>query len=154
MSSLLTRDLVTYPEPSPSPAHLLYGGAARQAVVLLVHVLVRPRTSWRVGPERLAAKLTVYARLHGYIPAPPPGTRRTWRQRYPLFPRLLDGTGPTGIDNRIHALRAAARDLIPAASTHQVPILAAPLTDLLRDGPSAPVWHPATAPGQQVSWTH
>ncbi|MGX1887778.1 hypothetical protein [Streptomyces sp. NPDC055287] len=24
------------------------GGAARQAVVVLVHVLVRPRTSWRV----------------------------------------------------------------------------------------------------------
>jgi hypothetical protein len=36
------------PEPSPSPAHLLYSGAARQAVVVLVHVLVRPRTSWRV----------------------------------------------------------------------------------------------------------
>lgn len=117
-----------------------------------------------MGPERLAAKLTGYARLHDYIPAPPPGTRRTvgqkpseetWRRRYPLFPRLLfvlDGTGPTGVSNRIHALHAAARDLIPAAFTHQVRVLAAPLTDLLRGGPSAPVWHPVTAPGQQVSW--
>ncbi|MFJ3308303.1 replication-relaxation family protein [Streptomyces sp. NPDC086549] len=46
-----------------------------------------------MGPERLAAKLTTYAPLHHYIPAPPPGRPRTavdqqlqeedWRQRYP-----------------------------------------------------------------------
>ncbi|WP_331478601.1 hypothetical protein [Streptomyces rubrogriseus] len=47
-------------------------------------------------PERLAAKLGAYARLHLYISAPSPGGRRTlavqeesWRQRYPIFPRLL-----------------------------------------------------------------
>ncbi|MFF0087215.1 replication-relaxation family protein [Streptomyces canus] len=55
-----------------------------------------------MGPERLAAKLTAYERLHSYVPAVPerrptlqePG-REEWRRRYPLFPRLLfvpDGT--------------------------------------------------------------
>ncbi|MFJ9105676.1 hypothetical protein ACIRJM_45365 [Streptomyces sp. NPDC102405] len=58
-------------------------------------------------PERLAAKLTAYARLHSYVPTVP-GRRATfqqqgleeWRRRHPLFPRLLvvlDGTGPAGI---------------------------------------------------------
>ncbi|MGW7384517.1 hypothetical protein [Streptomyces sp. NPDC054794] len=30
-----------------------------------------------MGPERLAAKLTTYARLHNYVPALPPGRPRT-----------------------------------------------------------------------------
>ncbi|MDH6436052.1 hypothetical protein M2158_004592 [Streptomyces sp. SAI-144] len=102
-----------------------------------------------MGPERLAAKLTSYARLHSYVPTVP-GRRATlqnppmeeWRRRYPLFPRLLfvlDGTGPAGIENRIDALRTAARDLALLGFLHEVPVLAAPLTDLLQDGPSAPV---------------
>ncbi|GHH63389.1 hypothetical protein FHS35_002084 [Streptomyces umbrinus] len=33
-----------------------------------------------------------------------------------------------------------------------MPVLAAPLTDLLRDGPSAPVWRPIQDPAQQVAW--
>ena len=81
--------------------------------------------------------------------------REDWRRRYPLFPRLLfvlDGTGPAGIDNRIRALRAAARDLVPPRFVQQVPILAAPLTDLLRNGPSAPVWRPVQDPEQRLSW--
>ncbi|MEU6065067.1 replication-relaxation family protein [Streptomyces sp. NPDC047082] len=77
-----------------------------------------------MGPERLAAKLTAYARLHDYIPKPPPGRQRQtvsqqpleedWRRRYPLFPRLLfvlDGTGPAGVQTRIRALRTAASGL-------------------------------------------
>ncbi|MFE3249825.1 replication-relaxation family protein [Streptomyces sp. NPDC059209] len=72
-----------------------------------------------MGPERLAAKVTAYARLHRYIPGPVSGrrphlnahsTQEVWRQRYPLFPRLLfvlDGTGPTGVNNRITALCAS-----------------------------------------------
>jgi hypothetical protein len=78
-----------------------------------------------MGPERLAARLGAYARLHQYIPAPPPGTRprlavreESWRRHYPLLPRLLfvlTGTGPAGIDNRITALRAAARQLRPCS---------------------------------------
>ncbi|MFI9601479.1 replication-relaxation family protein [Streptomyces sp. NPDC052043] len=58
-----------------------------------------------MGPERLAAKLPAYERLHRYVPAVP-GRRPTlqepaveeWRRRYPLFLRVLfvlDGTGPT-----------------------------------------------------------
>ncbi|NNN34426.1 replication-relaxation family protein [Streptomyces sp. S3(2020)] len=116
-----------------------------------------------MGPERLAAKLTAYARLYEYIPTPAPGTRRAmeqppeenWRRRYPLFPRLLfvlDGTGPAGINNRIHALQATARKLVPAPFTQQVRILMAPLTDLLRDGPSAPVWHTVHDPDHTISW--
>ncbi|WP_225101983.1 replication-relaxation family protein [Streptomyces sp. CoH27] len=66
-----------------------------------------------MGPERLAAKLTAYERLHRYVPMVP-GRRPTfqepaveeWRRRYPLFPRVLfvlDGTGPAGVENRINA---------------------------------------------------
>ncbi|RPF30397.1 replication-relaxation family protein [Streptomyces sp. TLI_185] len=119
-----------------------------------------------MGPERLAAKLTTYARLYAYTPVTvgrPRNTfhqepaRENWRRRYPLFPRLLfilDSTGPTGIDNPIRALRATARDLVPPGFVHQVPILAPPLTDLLHNGPSAPVWHPDQNPDHTVSWTH
>jgi hypothetical protein len=116
-----------------------------------------------MGPERLAAKLGTYARLHQYVLAPPPGTRprlavqeESWRRRYPLFPRLLfilDGTGPAGIDNRIDALNAATRQL-PPAFLRDVPILATPMTELLQHGPAAPVWQPATRPDQHVDWMH
>ena len=78
-----------------------------------------------------------------------------WRTRYPLFPRLLfvlDGTGPTGIENRISALRAATRELALYAFLREVPALVAPLTDLLQDGPSAPVWRPVRDPDSRVSW--
>ncbi len=119
-----------------------------------------------MGPERLAAKITAYARLHAYAPVPvgrprpafgqePP--QEDWRRRYPLSPRLLfvlDGTGPAGIETRINALRAAARDPAVADFLRDVPVLAAPLVDLLRDGPSAPVWRPAQDPDQRVSWMH
>ncbi|WP_411092751.1 replication-relaxation family protein [Streptomyces sp. 049-1] len=117
-----------------------------------------------MGPERLAAKVGAYARLHTYVPAPPPGTRphlavqeASWRRRYPLFPRLLfilDGTGPVGIHTRLTALRAAARQPALAALLRDVPVLAAPMTDLLLHGPAAPIWHPVTATDQRVGWMH
>ncbi|WP_406227029.1 replication-relaxation family protein [Streptomyces anthocyanicus] len=101
-----------------------------------------------MGPERLAAKLSAYARLHQHVPTPPPGNRRSltvpeesWRQRYPRFPRLLfvlDGTGPAGIHTRLTALEAAARQSSLAVFLRDVPVLAAPMTDLLRHGPGAP----------------
>jgi hypothetical protein len=82
-----------------------------------------------MGPERLAAKVTAYARLHAYV-LTVPGRRRPAfnqepaledrRKRYPLFPRLLfvlDGTGPAGIEIRITALRAAATDLALTVDT-------------------------------------
>ncbi|WP_308406579.1 replication-relaxation family protein [Streptomyces sp. AC555_RSS877] len=118
-----------------------------------------------MGPERLAAKVTAYARLHDYVPAAPPGRRRQalgqeqpqeeWRRHYPLFPRVLfvlDGTGPAGTETRIRALHTAARDLAPSGFRHTVPVLAAPLVDLLHNGPSAPVWRPVQDPDQRVSW--
>ncbi|MGX1541098.1 replication-relaxation family protein [Streptomyces adustus] len=119
-----------------------------------------------MGPERLAAKLTAYARLHAYIPVAPPGRHRQaggvqtqpgWRHRYPLFPRLLfvlDGTAAAGVDHRISALNAAARELEGrGALPREVPVLAVSMTDLLQRGPSAPVWRPVQDPAQRVSWT-
>ncbi|WP_404200050.1 hypothetical protein [Streptomyces tauricus] len=49
-----------------------------------------------------------------------------WKQRYPLFPRLLfilDGTGPASIEHRVRALHAAAQDTVVLSFPHQVPIL-------------------------------
>lgn len=103
------------------PYALLY---YRSGAMLRAFVEVDRATMW---PERLAAKLTAYARLHRYIPGPAPGrrphinahsTQEVWRQRYPLFPRLLfvlDSTGSTGVQNRIQALHALTGD--PAVST-------------------------------------
>ncbi|MFB7575488.1 replication-relaxation family protein [Streptomyces sp. NPDC056165] len=119
------------------------------------------------GPERLAAKLNSYARLHGYVPAPAPGRRQRlagaeplqeeWRRHYPLFPRLLfvlDGTGPAGIKTRIKALRAAAADPALAGFLREVPVLVAPLVDVLQGGPAEPVWRPVQDPRSTVSWSH
>ncbi|MFI5681900.1 hypothetical protein [Streptomyces cellulosae] len=78
-----------------------------------------------------------------------------WRRHCPLFPRVLfvlDGTGPAGIDTRIRALHAAARDLAPSGFRRDVS-LAAPRVDLLRDGPSAAVWRPVRDPDRRVSWS-
>ncbi|MFD3585736.1 replication-relaxation family protein [Streptomyces sp. NPDC058683] len=116
-----------------------------------------------MGPERLAAKLTSYERLHRYVPVVP-GRRPTlqetaveeWRRRYPLFPRVLfvlDGTGPAGVENRISALRAEAGLLAPSRFLYDVPVLAAPLDDLFHRGPSAPVWRPVHDPDERVPWT-
>ncbi|WP_331740661.1 hypothetical protein OG613_46865 (plasmid) [Streptomyces sp. NBC_00015] len=114
-----------------------------------------------MGPERLAAKLRAYARLHHYAPTPV-GRRRAvetvqeeWRRHYPLFPRLLfvlDGTGTAGIDNRLRALHAADVDLSVALFLREVTVLAAPMTDLLQHGPAAAVWRPVRDPEQRVGW--
>ncbi|GHH63457.1 hypothetical protein FHS35_002099 [Streptomyces umbrinus] len=74
-----------------------------------------------------------------------------------MFPRLLfvlDGTGPAGIEHRVQALHTAARDTALAGFLREVAVLAAPMVDLLRDGPSAPVRRPVQAPDRQVSWMH
>ncbi|MFC9429606.1 replication-relaxation family protein [Streptomyces sp. NPDC056987] len=119
-----------------------------------------------MGPERLAAKLSVYERLYRYVPVVP-GRRpalqepavEEWRRRHPLFPRVLfvlfvlDGTGPAGVKNRISALRAGARLLTSSRFICDVPVFAAPLADVLRHGPSAPVWRPVHDPDQRVPWT-
>jgi hypothetical protein len=118
-----------------------------------------------MGPERLAAKLTAYARLHRYMPTPPGRHRpasgqepalEEWRRHYPLFPRLLfvlDGTGPAGITTRITALPVAAADPALSGFLRDVPTLAAALADLRTQGPSEPVWHPVQAPDSTVAWS-
>ncbi|MGX1487744.1 hypothetical protein RKD41_000003 [Streptomyces tendae] len=133
------------------------GGGGEGWVMLRAFVEVDRAT---MGPERLAAKISAYERLYRYVPMTV-GRSRTaaqpveeWRRRYPVFPRLLfvlDGTGPTGVDNRINALKAGARRA-SGDFLRSVPILSAPLTELLWDGPSAPVWRVVTAPEQRVSW--
>ncbi|MET8292130.1 hypothetical protein ABZV80_44575 [Streptomyces sp. NPDC005132] len=70
------------------------------------------------------------------------------------LPRLLfilGNTGPAGIETRIDALHAAG-SLDGANFLRQIPALATPLADLLRDGPSAPVWQPLADPRQRVNW--
>ncbi|MEV6291366.1 replication-relaxation family protein [Streptomyces sp. NPDC051896] len=119
-----------------------------------------------MGPERLAAKLTAYARLYHYVPAAPGRHRPTigqepvqeeWRRRYPLFPRVLfvlDGTGPAGITIRIRALHAAVVEPAVAGFLHAVPVVAASLVDLRSNGPSEPVWRPIRDPDRTVVWSH
>ncbi|MGD1225657.1 replication-relaxation family protein [Streptomyces krungchingensis] len=116
-----------------------------------------------MGPERLTAKLTAYARLHRYLlPLPvaqcrslgqePP--QEEWRRHHPLFPRLLfvlDGTGPAGAETRISARCAAAGNLAPAAFLYDVPVLSGPPADVLEHGPSAPIWRPVQDPDRRVS---
>ncbi|MFJ9729212.1 replication-relaxation family protein [Streptomyces sp. NPDC101209] len=114
-----------------------------------------------MGPERLAAKLTAYARLHRYTPAPF-GRHRAqqavvedWRRRYARFPRLLfvlDGTGPAGVEARMNALHASARFTELHELLSSTPVLVAALPEILRDGPSAPVWRPIQDVEQRVSW--
>ncbi|MER6377803.1 hypothetical protein ABT255_58480 [Streptomyces mirabilis] len=62
---------------------------------------------------------------------------------------------PAGAENRISALHAGAGLLAPSRFLHDVPILAAPLANLLHHGPSAPVWRPVhdPDPDQRVPWT-
>ncbi|MFD7700602.1 hypothetical protein [Streptomyces caelestis] len=125
-----------------------------------------------MGPERLTAKLGSYACLHSYALAPavrqqqrqrqrqqsfPEPVQETWCQRYPLFPRLLFVLGrrrPTGVETRIHALRAAARDITLTGFPREVPVLAAAMTDLLRHVPTTPVWRPVHDLDHRVDWMH
>ncbi|MEU2929840.1 replication-relaxation family protein [Streptomyces sp. NPDC007251] len=148
------------------PDALMYyrrGPADGEGAMLRAFVEVDRAT---MGPERLAAKLTAYARLYHYVPAAPGRHRPTigqepvqeeWRRRYPLFPRVLfvlDGTGPAGITTRIRALHAAAVDPAVAGFLHAVPVLAASLADLRNNGPSEPIWRPIRDPDRRVVWSH
>jgi hypothetical protein len=145
------------------PDALLYYRRGERGPMMRAFVEVDRPT---MGPERLAARIGAYARLYDYIPAPPPGRRRPafgeppaeegWRRRNPLFPRLLfvlDGTGPAGIETRINALSAAIDESALAAFLRTVPVLAAPLVDILHNGPGECVWRLVHNPDQRVAWT-
>ncbi|MFM9700262.1 hypothetical protein [Streptomyces europaeiscabiei] len=67
----------------------------------------------------------------------------------PTLPFVLDGTGPAGVENRISALRARAGLL--ARFPYDVPVLVAPLADLLQHGPSASVWRPVHDPASELA---
>ncbi|MGV9567361.1 replication-relaxation family protein [Streptomyces sp. NPDC003480] len=147
------------------PDALMYyrrGPADGEGAMLRAFVEVDRAT---MGPERLAAKLTAYARLYHHVPAAPGRHRPTigqepvqeeWRRRYPLFPRLLfvlDGTGPAGITIRIRALHAAAVEPAVAGFLQGVPVVAASFADLRDNGPSEPVWRPIRDPDRRVVWS-
>ncbi|MFF3874249.1 replication-relaxation family protein [Streptomyces sp. NPDC001978] len=147
------------------PSALMYyrnGPADGHGAMLRAFVEVDRAT---MGPERLAAKLTAYARLYHYVPAAPGRRRPTigqepvqeeWRKRYPLFPRVLfvlDGTGPAGITTHIRALHAAPAGLALAVFLRDVPVLAASLADLRNNVPSEPVWRPIRDPASRVVWS-
>ncbi|WP_406446328.1 replication-relaxation family protein [Streptomyces sp. NBC_01613] len=118
-----------------------------------------------MGPERLATKLTAYARLYHYVPAAPGRRRPTigqepeqeeWRKRYPLFPRVLfvlDGTGPAGVNTRIRALHSVPGDWKLDLFLRDVLVVAASLADLRNNGPSSPVWRPIRDPDSRVVWS-
>ncbi|MCM2424161.1 replication-relaxation family protein [Streptomyces sp. RKAG293] len=73
-------------------------------------------------PDRLVDKLRAYARYQSYHPTPivtgrprtgsgTPGGGAAWRNRYPVFPRVLfvlAGAPPAALDRRIADLRALA----------------------------------------------
>ncbi|MFI6495041.1 replication-relaxation family protein [Streptomyces sp. NPDC050564] len=81
------------------PDALLYyshGPAGGEGTMVRAFVEVDRAT---MGPERLAAKLTSYARLYHYVPAAPGRRRPTigqepvreeWRKRYPFLPRTVE----------------------------------------------------------------
>lgn len=67
------------------------------------------------------------------------------------LPRLLDGTGLRGVENRISAPHAGTGLLAPSRFVYDVPAFAAPLADLLQHGPlrSRLAPHPRPRP---ASW--
>lgn len=162
--------------PYPDLHHLTVDG---QAVVPDALLHYRTGSGWR-GPVfrafvdvdrataesgRLGARLAAYARLYGRAgalssvprqPAQPRTPREGGRPHCPPVPRLLfvlDGTAAAGVEERISALHAAAAEPATAGFLRDVPVLAATLTDVLRDGPDAPVWRPVQAPERRVPWT-
>ncbi|MYS39636.1 protein involved in plasmid replication-relaxation [Streptomyces sp. KhCrAH-43] len=99
--------------------------------------------------SRLAAKLSAYARYQRYIPAGRRRgrltTRESWRDLYPVFPRLLIVLADSGrvsdrvVANRVQDLRALA------AADPRSEQLAAGVTTLQRlqaEGPFAPIVTP------------
>ncbi|ROQ65220.1 protein involved in plasmid replication-relaxation [Streptomyces sp. CEV 2-1] len=104
---------------------------------------------------RLGQKLSTYARYAAYTPLPGRrrqargGVREAWRDRYPVFPRLLivlSGAGPAALARRTKDLRALA---VVDPRLSQGGLLRAGVTtaELLQtQGPFAPIVTPLLGP--------
>ncbi|WP_455357104.1 replication-relaxation family protein [Streptomyces sp. SYSU K217416] len=117
-----------------------------------------------MGSERLASKLIEYARLWSYEPQPV-GRQRSrqsavpgavWLRWYPVFPRVLfvlTGASRYVLDNRISDLQAmVAQHPLVGTLARQVPLGAAVLEDLERQGPTGNLWVPLVG-GESRPWT-
>jgi hypothetical protein len=105
-----------------------------------------------MGPERLAAKLGRYTRLHRYTPAPV-GRRRPameppveeWRRHYPLYPRLLP-PAPPGSKPASAPRTQQPRDIALTGFLRTVPVLSAPMTELRSRPPVCAMPRPQARP--------
>jgi hypothetical protein len=105
-----------------------------------------------MGPERLAAKLGRYTRLHRYTPAPV-GRRRPameppveeWRRHYPLYPRLLP-PAPPGSKPASAPRTQQPRDIALTGFLRAVPVLSAPMTELRSRPPVCAMPRPQARP--------
>ncbi|MFC8453879.1 hypothetical protein [Kitasatospora sp. NPDC057223] len=109
-----------------------------------------------VGAEETAAQLAACAAL--WEQAGPQGAGRAWERQWRTFPRLLvvlAGTAAAGVRAAVADLRLAAEERPAVAEMlTAVPAGAARLEDLVRLGPSAPIWHPLGARGGRAcGWT-
>lgn len=154
----------------PEVAHRMRDGNRRladdhviaDAVLDYVHVQGRNRALLRMFLEvdrgtmttaRLAAKLSAYGRMHGYVPQQPDrlrnsaaGGRPAWQYRYAVFPRLvviLDGVGQRALVNRTSDLRArTAGDPRLRLLSRELSFGLTSLDQLRAHGPFAPIFTP------------
>ncbi len=106
--------------------------------------------------EQLAAKITRYARLRHYAPAPsgenPP--EPLWRNHYRAWPHLLivlaDQSRETMRQRVQRTLALQASD--PAGRVGQIPVSFVALDDLSARGPYAPIFLNAQQPEQPIDW--
>ncbi|MBL1120263.1 replication-relaxation family protein [Streptomyces sp. 110] len=111
---------------------------------------------------KLASKLIRYARFYTHTQVPVAGRRSAaaqqtvapgWQRWYPVFPRLLfvlTNASPVTYQHRIEDLQAmAAEHPLVAQMAVKVPLGAAVLSDLMEQGPRAPVWTRLAGPPEQ-----
>ncbi|MEE1805180.1 replication-relaxation family protein [Streptomyces sp. BE133] len=120
-------------------------GERRQLLTLFLEI---DRSTMQVA--RLGRKLDTYARYASYIPQPPGrrqpvSTQEAWRERYPVFPRLLiilSGASERVLRRRTEDLRAlaSANPHIAEGNRLRVGVTTAEL--LSRHGPFPPIVMP------------
>ncbi|MER5358538.1 replication-relaxation family protein [Streptomyces sp. NPDC002785] len=128
-------------------------GERRQLLTLFLEI---DRSTMQVA--RLGRKLDTYARYASYIPQPPGRrqqviTREAWRERYPVFPRLLiilSGASERVLQRRTEDLRAlaSANPRIAEGNLLRVGVTTAEL--LGRHGPFAPIVMPVLGDAERT----